>query len=89
MTDLVKQERLEFFAGDCPLDEVEDHLSEEIHYTIKHYFRCKGCKKYFFIGACIRGKPIYKTMVYVNDLNFENILWGHYGTLYEKKKHDE
>lgn len=84
--EMVKQGRIELFAGDCPLDEVEMHLSAEIHYTICHYFSCKSCNQYFFIGACIRGMPIYETMVTLNAVNFDNMLWGYYGSLYEQNE---
>lgn len=83
--EMVRQGRLELFAGDCPLDEMEKHLAEEFHFTIRHYFKCKSCYNYFFIGACIRGTPIYEAMEDLNGENFDNTLWGHYGTLYDKK----
>jgi|BioPla2DNA2_1021312.scaffolds.fasta_scaffold32279_4 hypothetical protein len=85
INEMVKQGRLELYAGDCPIEDVEKHLSEEIHYTIRHYFRCKSCNDYFFIGACIRGTPIYKIMKNVDSENFENLLWGKYGILFKLK----
>jgi len=81
--EMTRQDRIELFAGDCPLEEVEKHLSEEIHYTIQHYFKCKSCKQYFFIGACIRGMPVYEIMDNIKNINFDSILWGRFGTLYE------
>ncbi|MDQ0088594.1 hypothetical protein J2T12_002000 [Paenibacillus anaericanus] len=83
--EMIKQQRLELYAGDCPLEEVARHLSEEIHYTVRHYLRCKSCNHYFFIGACIRGTPIYKTIESINDVNVKN-MWGNYGSLYETKR---
>ena len=80
---LLNQGVIELFAGDCPLEEVEKHLCDEIHYTVCHYFRCKNCSQYFFIGACVRGTPIYKTLVNLKNENLENMLWGCYGVLYE------
>ena len=80
--EMVKQDRIEIFAGDCPLEEVEKHLSDEIHYTISHYLKCKSCNQYFFIGACIRGIPIYETKSSISSKDFDNLLWGRYGTKY-------
>jgi hypothetical protein len=80
---LVKQGELELYAGDCPLEEIEKHLEEESHYTICHYFVCKQCNEYFFIGVCIRGRPIYKVKKDLKDENFNNILWGRCGTFYK------
>ena len=87
LKEMVRQGRLELFAGDCQLEETEKHLNEETHYTVCHYFRCKSCNQYFFIGACIRGTPIYKIIDNLKNENFSNMLWGHCGTLYEKNKH--
>ncbi|TFB22010.1 hypothetical protein E3U55_06835 [Filobacillus milosensis] len=84
INEMLKQERIELFAGDCPLEEVEKHLSDELHYTIKHCFRCKSCKLYFLIGACIRGVPIYEIKENIETVNFDNILWGRFGTLYKQ-----
>jgi len=81
--EMVRQRRIELFAGDCPLEEVEKQLYDEINYTIEHYLRCKSCNQYFFVGACIRGMPIYKVMDNLNNINFDNTLWGQWGTLYE------
>lgn len=83
--EMTKQNRIELFAGDCPLDEVERLLEEEKHYTICHYFSCKSCDQYFFIGACVRGTPIYKTMDNLEAENLDRMLWGHCGTLFEHK----
>ncbi len=81
--EMVRQERIELFAGDCPIEEVEKHLFDEIHYTISHYFRCKSCEQSFFIGACIRGMPVYKRINDLNTINFNTMLWGRCGILYE------
>jgi Icc-related predicted phosphoesterase len=80
---LVDQGRLEFVAGDCHIEEVDEVLDKEMHYTVCHYFKCKNCNQYFFIGACIRGTPIYKTMKDLSNENLNNMLWGRCGTIYE------
>jgi hypothetical protein len=82
--EMVKQDRMELFAGDCPLEKVKKQLDDEIHYTIQHYFICKSCGHYFLIGACIRGMPIYEMMDNVKNVNFDTMLWGRVGTLYER-----
>ncbi|NBI29174.1 hypothetical protein [Chengkuizengella marina] len=83
--ELVLQERIEVYAGDCPLNDIEQLLNEEKHYTVCHYLRCKDCFHYFFIGACIRGTPIYKTMVNFKKEELENMLWGQHGTFFETR----
>jgi hypothetical protein len=83
LKEMVRQGRIELFAGDCLLEEVEKQLSDEIHYTIQHYFKCKCCNQYFSVSACIRGIPTYKVVDNLNTINFDNALWGKCGTLYE------
>lgn len=83
LKEMIRQGRIELFAGDCLLEEVEDQLADEIHYTIQHYFKCKSCTQYFSVGACIRGTPIYKVVDNLNTIHFDNTLWGKCGTLYE------
>jgi hypothetical protein len=75
--EMVNQRRIE-----CPLEEVEKYLSEEIHYTIRHFFRCRSCQQYFFIGACIRGMPVYEVIDKISKVNIDN-MWGKYGILYK------
>lgn len=75
---LENEKRIELFAGDCMLKDAAEVLNEEKHYTVSHYFRCKDCGQTFFIGACVRGTPVYKT---VDDIENENenvstIIWG-------------
>ncbi|MDV3426203.1 MAG: hypothetical protein LIR50_03300 [Bacillota bacterium] len=84
--EMIKQGRIELYAGDCPIEEVEKNLNDEIHYTIRHYFKCKTCDRYFFIGDCIRGVPVYKIIDNIKTVNFDNMLWGRYGTLYEENE---
>lgn len=53
---------IELYAGDSRLNEAPDILKEEMHYTVCQYLRCKDCGQLFFIGACIRGTPVYKLL---------------------------
>lgn len=80
---MIEQGRIELYAGDCLIEEAEKNLLGEQHYTICHYLKCKSCSRFFFIGACIRGTPIYKALDNLNDVNLDNMLWGHCGTLYK------
>ena len=76
---------MELYAGDCPLEEAEKHLWEEKHYTVCHYIKCTKCNRYFFIGACIRGTPIYKLLDSLTGEKIDNMLWGQCGTLFGNK----
>jgi hypothetical protein len=53
---------------------------------IRHYLICKSCSQYFFIGACIRGVPIYRTIDDLRDVNLDN-MWGHHGSLYNQDEY--
>jgi hypothetical protein len=86
INEMVKQGRLELYAGDCPIEDVKEHLFKELHYTICHYFKCKSCNIYFFIGACIRGAPIYRIMKDINSENIDKLLWGKYGILFKQSE---
>lgn len=83
MRELVKKEDITFYAGSCPLDELEKHLDLEDLYTIEHYFKCQ-CGMYYYTGFCIRGMPILRA----NEIPPKNIaktISGHYGELFEKE----
>ncbi|MDD3923644.1 MAG: hypothetical protein PHP11_00885 [Erysipelotrichaceae bacterium] len=83
---MVNLGQIELYAGDCLLEEVDCILYEEKHYTICHYLKCKGCNQFFFIGACIRGTPIYKTLDTLKEEKISNVLWGKCGTLFDNRK---
>ena len=90
LKDMEQQGRIELFAGDCPIDEIGQHLNEEIHFSVCHYFKCTSHEryygeKYFFIGACVRGTPIFKVLNSLDGENLTNILWGKTGVLFEQK----
>ena len=79
-----KHGRVQLYAGDCLLSEIDTVLEEEKHYTVKHYIRCTECGQIYFLGACIRGRPAYKV---VTDMGEEqdmlSAFWGKRGALYE------
>jgi hypothetical protein len=75
---------IELYAGDCTTKEF-DETDTETHFTWCFYFKCKACGKYFFIGACIRGTPIYRIHDKLTDKDLQ-ILWGKSGTYFEQLK---
>jgi len=88
LKELERQGRIELFAGDCPIDEIGRHLNEEIHFTVRHYFKCTSHErhygeKYFFIGACVRGAPIFTVLDSLAGKNL--MLWGKTGTSFQEK----
>lgn len=86
LTELERQGRMELFAGDCLLEDTSAVLNAEQHYTVCHYMRCRSCGALYFVGACIRGAPVFRQ---VDDIKKENLdirLWGRCGTYYLQKK---
>lgn len=82
LMELERRGDMELFAGDCPLEETGAALDAEQHYTVCHYMRCRSCGALYFVGACIRGKPVFRR---VEDIGKENLnfrLWGRCGTFY-------
>ena len=68
LSDLESKDKIELFAGDCQLQEALDVFYSERHYTVCHYLRCTQCSQMFFLGACIRGTPIYRL---IDDIESE------------------
>lgn len=79
-----EQGRIVLAAGDCPIDETASVLNSEMHYTVVHYFQCNECGKYFFIGACIRGTPIFDSLEYLEPEKINRQVWGKLGTFFSK-----
>lgn len=76
---------MELFAGDCPLEATATVLDSEQHYTVCHYMQCCSCGTFYFVGACIRGKPICRQVMDITKENWDNQLWGRCGTYYQPK----
>ncbi len=79
--ELERRGVVELLAGDCPLEEAARVLEAEQHYTVCHYLQCKSCGAVYFVGACIRGTPIYRK---VDRLDWDKIrrqLWGRCGSV--------
>lgn len=60
LMELERQGDMELFAGDCPLEDTGAVLDAEQHYTVCHYTRCRSCGALYFVGACIRGVPVFR-----------------------------
>ena len=83
--DLVSQGTVELFAGDCPLEDVDDVLASEQHLTVCQYLRCRSCGNLYYVGACIRGKPVFRRVTGQETERIAFRLWGRYGTFFENK----
>lgn len=79
LSEMLKQRRLELYAGDCPFDEMTEVLEKETHYTVCSYLRCSECGTFFFFGACIRGEPKFKEISDITAENIDKMLWGREG----------
>jgi len=73
---LVNKDVLELYAGDSPIEDVREHCEKEDRYTINHYFKCKKCGKYFFIGFCCRGGYIFREKINIENIDFNHIYDG-------------
>lgn len=83
LSDLESKDKIELFAGDCQLQEALDVFYSERHYTVCHYLRCTQCGQMFFLGACIRGTPIYRLIDDIESENISNKIWGKVGSKYD------
>ena len=59
-------------------------LEEEKHDTVCFYLRCSKCGKIYFLGAYIRGTPIYKYVEDIKKEKIDNMIWGNKGVYYKK-----
>lgn len=60
LMELERQGDMELYAGDCPLESTGAVLDAEQHYTICHYMQCRSCGALYFVGACVRGAPVFR-----------------------------
>ena len=77
---------MELYAGDCPLEDTGAVLDAEQHYTVCHYMQCRSCGALYFVGACIRGTPVFRQVEDIRKENLGTRLWGRCGTYYLQKK---
>jgi hypothetical protein len=86
LMELEQQGVMELFVGDCPLEDIDAVLGAEQHYTVCHYMRCRRCGAFYFVGACIRGAPVFRQVEDVKKENLDTRLWSRCGTYYSQKK---
>lgn len=84
LINLERQGVIELFAGDCLLENADTVLGAEQHYTVCQYIRCRSCGTIYFIGACIRGAPVYYKVENLQAENIDTKLWGRFGTYFSK-----
>jgi len=80
---LVKRKQLEIYAGDCPFEDMMNVLNEEKHYTVCFYLKCSKCGRIYFLGTCIRGKPVYRAVDNIAEERIDNLIWGKEGTYFK------
>ena len=86
LMELERQGDMELYAGDCPLEDTGALLDAEQHYTVCHYMQCRSCGALYFVGACIRGAPVFRQVADIGKENLDTRLWGRCGTYYLQKK---
>lgn len=86
LMELERQGDIELYAGDCPLEGADAVLDAEKHYTVCHYMQCRSCGALYFVGACIRGTPVFRQVADIKKENLDTRLWGRCGTYYLQKK---
>lgn len=86
LMELERQGCMELFAGDCPLEDTDAVLDAEQHYTVCLYVRCRRCGALYFVGACIRGAPVFRQVTDIRKENLGTRLWGRCGTCFSQGK---
>ena len=86
LIELERKGEMDLFAGDCPLEDTDAVLGAEQHDTVCHYMRCRSCGALYFVGACIRGAPVFRQVEDIKKENLDTRLWGRCGTYYLQKK---
>lgn len=84
--ELAADGSIELLAGDCPLEEADEVLRQEKHYTVCHYLRCRSCGAVYFVGACIRGQPIFRREEPLDHEKLSRLLWGRCGSYFGEKR---
>lgn len=79
LSEMLKQRRLELYAGDCSFDRMTEVLEKETLYTVCFYLRCSECGKIYFFGACVRGEPKFEEISDITAVDIDKMLWGREG----------
>lgn len=74
---LTLQGDIELLAGSCPLSDFERHMDKEDLYIIEYYFKCQ-CGLIYYVGFCVRGKPVARILIELPD-HVKNNTSGRYG----------
>ena len=82
LIELERQGDIELYAGDCPLEDTGAVLDAEQHYTVCHYMQYRSCGALYFVGACIRGTPVFRQVADIRKENLDTRLWGRCGTYF-------
>ena len=77
--EIEKQGRIDLIAGDCLSDQLHTVNEVEVQLTVCHYFKCRTCKKYFFIGSYIRGTPTFRSLTTLKNEHLDKKIWGKFG----------
>lgn len=83
LEEMEEQKLVELIAGDCLLKDAAEVLASEKRYTVCHYLRCVSCETFYFIGACIRGTPVFKKAENIVSEDISKIIWGNVGLYYK------
>lgn len=89
MSDLIRDEKLAVYAGDCYFEDMESVLNEERHFTVSFYLRCIACDSFYFFGDCIRGKPIYRKIDDISSEKIDKKLWGYRGEYFYSERNGD
>ncbi|WP_432650129.1 hypothetical protein [Huintestinicola sp.] len=50
------------YMSDCNFENLMEEVGWERYYTYLTYLKCPKCNKYFYLGICVRGRPVFKIM---------------------------
>lgn len=84
--ELERQGVMELFAGDCLLEDTDAVLDAERHDTVCRYLRRRSCGAPYFVGAYIRGAPVFRQVEDIRKEGLNTRLWGRCGTYDLQKK---
>ncbi|MBD5552639.1 MAG: hypothetical protein HDQ96_15980 [Lachnospiraceae bacterium] len=86
MRELHEQKKLTLYMSDCSLENWNEEISMERHFTYNLYMKCRKCKKVYRLGVCIRGKPLYQVLLTEPDKNELKRLCLRDGKIFREEK---
>lgn len=82
---LIDDNKIELYAGNCYPNEIPKHMDIGRYYTIRTYYHCNKCDKFYFVGFCLYGNPIIKEVEKAEVIEAARRLeWGNIGSFFEK-----